>query len=165
MGARRMDLDATDWRILAYLRRNARATFQEIGSAVAMTRPAVRERVLRMEEAGLIAGYRAEIEPDVLGRTVHVMVHFKFHGDRAYAGRPNDVLIRFLNACPRVIRYWEIYGELDFLIEAAFASKEELHRFLDDLRAYGFVRSHLIALACLGPFPDPQGEGANGEGG
>lgn len=33
-----MDLDATDWRILAYLRRNARATFQEIGSAVAMTK-------------------------------------------------------------------------------------------------------------------------------
>ena len=152
MAAKRMEWDSTDRKILAYLRHNARATFQEIGALVSMTRPAVRERVLRMEEAGLLAGYRAEINPDVLGRSVHVMVHFSFHRDRKYPEKPNDVLIRRLDANPSVMRYWEIYGDLDFLIEASFETKEELHGFLDDLRAYGFARSHLIASSYLGPF-------------
>jgi Lrp/AsnC family leucine-responsive transcriptional regulator len=152
MAAKKVDLDSTDWKILACLHRNARATFQEIGSVVAMTRPAVRERVLRMEEAGLIEGYRAEINTDALGRSVHVMIHFKFNSDRVYPGKPNDVLIGFLDSSPSVVRYWEIYGELDFLIEASFDSKTNLHRFLDDLRTYGFVRSHLIASTYHGHF-------------
>ena len=55
-------------------------------------------------------------------------------------------MIPGLRACPDVLRFWEIYGELDFLIEAAFSSKDAMHAFLDELRDYGFVRSHLIAM-------------------
>ena len=62
------------------------------------------------------------------------------------------MLIGFLDSSPSVVRYWEIYGELDFLIEASFDSKTNLHRFLDDLRTYGFVRSHLIASTYHGHF-------------
>ena len=48
------NLDATDWKILAELQRDARSSYKEIGEAVGMTRPAVRERMLRMEESGVV---------------------------------------------------------------------------------------------------------------
>jgi Lrp/AsnC family leucine-responsive transcriptional regulator len=152
MADRGIELDSTNWRILAELRRDARKTFKDIGESVGLTRPAVRERILRMEEAGIISGYRVEFDVDALGTTVHAMVAFKFDGDRNYGGKPNDALIRFLDSRRTVVRYWELYGDLDFLIEAAFRSKDELHGFLDELRAYGFVRSHLIASVGEGPY-------------
>lgn len=115
-----------------------------------MTRPAVRERIIRMEETGIISGYHAEINVDNLGKSVHVMISFKFNSETKYPKKPNDVLIPFLDSRSEVLRYWEIYGDLDFLIEAAFVTKESLHGFLDELRNYGFVRSHLIAASARG---------------
>jgi Lrp/AsnC family leucine-responsive transcriptional regulator len=145
MDEKKTTLDSTDWKILAELQKDARLPFQKIGESVGMTRPAVRERITRMEEAGIISGYHAEINVDRLGRNVHALISFKFDSDTRYAEKPNDVLMPLLDSTQEVIRYWEIYGDLDFLIEAAFATKDRLHGFLDDLRNYGFVRSHLIA--------------------
>jgi len=150
MDEKKITLDSTDWNILAELQKDARSTFKKIGDAVGMTRPAVRERILRMEEAGIISGYHVEINVDSLGKSIHVMIHFKFNSDTKYPEKPNDVLRPFLDSTPEVIRYWEIYGDLDFLIEAAFYTKDRLHKFLDDLRNYGFVRSHLIAATVRG---------------
>ncbi|MDO5114943.1 MAG: Lrp/AsnC family transcriptional regulator [Synergistaceae bacterium] len=145
MAERKNNPDDTDWKILAELQRDARSSYKDIGEAVGMTRPAARERILRMEESGVIGGYSADIDTEALGRALHVMVSFKFNSDQRYERKPNDVLVPFLRASAEVIRFWEIYGELDFLIEAAFSSKERMQEFLDDLRSYGFVRSHLIA--------------------
>ena len=87
---------------------------------------------------------------DALGRALHVMISFKFNSGQKYDKKPNDILIPILRSSSDVIHFWEIYGELDFLIEAAFSSKERMHRFLDNLRSYGFVRSHLIAMSMKG---------------
>ena len=60
MREKTIQLDETDWRIIRALKENARATFTEIGRAVGLTSPAARERVRRMEEAGLIARRRKD---------------------------------------------------------------------------------------------------------
>lgn len=149
MPPKKIELDSTDWKIVAELQNDARATYSDIGDKVGMTRPAVRERILRLEEAGIIAGYHAEIDTDALGRPLHIMIYFKFDLDKKFtekAKEPNDVLIPFLESAMEVIQFWIIYGELDFLIEAAFYSKEGMDKFLSGLRNYGFVRTHLIAM-------------------
>lgn len=151
-------LDATDRKILAILQKEARITFKEIGEAVSMTRPAVRERVLRLEATGIISGYHAEIDTDALGWNLHVMVSFRFNSDFRYTKKPNDVLISLLNTRAEVVQYWEVYGDLDFLIEAAFRTKDSLHQFLDELRTYGFVRSHLIAMHAKRLYLEPDTE-------
>ena len=60
-------LDRTDWRLLAELQRDGRATYAELARAVAMSPSAVAERVRRLEEAGVIAGYRATVDPERVG--------------------------------------------------------------------------------------------------
>ena len=147
MEEKKIILDSTDRKILGELQKDARQSFSKIGDTVGLTRPAVRERILRMEEAGVITGYHAEIDVDRIGRSVHVMISFKFDSDTKYPEKPNDTLTPLLDAAPEVIRYWETYGDLDFLIEAAFSTKDGLRRFLEDLRNLGFVQSHLIAAA------------------
>jgi Lrp/AsnC family transcriptional regulator, leucine-responsive regulatory protein len=55
--------DATDWRILEVLQRDGRASFADLARAVSMSASAVTERVRRLEEAGVIQGYAAVVEP------------------------------------------------------------------------------------------------------
>src|SRR4029450_7502562 len=66
----RSTLDDTDLAILRALQANARATYTEIGRAVGLSAPSVHDRVQRLEQRGVIRGYRAELDPDAVGLTV-----------------------------------------------------------------------------------------------
>lgn len=145
MAVKKLQLDSTDRKIIEALRMDARKTFQEIGDAVGLSRPAARERVTRLEEAGVITGYHAEIDQAASGMAMHAMLTFKYDHDMDFHGKkPNDVVPPFLDSSPRVVSYWWTYGDLDFLIEASAETKEELDSFVDELRGYGFVKTHLI---------------------
>jgi len=56
-------LDDIGWRILKELNENARLSFSELGRRVGLSVPAVTERVRRMEDVGVIKGYRVELDP------------------------------------------------------------------------------------------------------
>ncbi len=62
-GAHDIELDATDWKLLEALQANARASFTILGRLIGLSRPAVAERVRRLEEAGVITGYRVALDP------------------------------------------------------------------------------------------------------
>lgn len=159
MAPRKTQLDPTDWKILAELQTDARKTYQEIGDAVGMTRPAVRERILRLEEAGVITGYRTEIAPSAAGRSLHAMLVFKFSPDADFGGKkPNDVLVSLLNSSSNVVHYWDIYGDLDFLIETASSTKEDMDALVSKLRNYGFVRTHIIVWDVSRPYTETLSE-------
>jgi len=57
-----IELDKTSWSILACLQENARASFADIGREVGLSAPAVAERMIKLEESGIIQGYRIEVD-------------------------------------------------------------------------------------------------------
>lgn len=67
-------MDDRDKSILAALQENARATFGEIAARVRLSPSSVHERVRKLEQAGIIKGYRAEIDPESVGLFVTAMV-------------------------------------------------------------------------------------------
>src|SRR6476646_4468166 len=67
-------VDDIDRRIVALLRENARRSFQDIGSRVALSAPEVKRRVARLEAAGVIRGYAATLDHGALGWTTHAVV-------------------------------------------------------------------------------------------
>src|SRR5258705_8576301 len=73
-------LDAVGLQILYELQENARTPLAEIGRRVNLTPPAVAERVRRMEEAGIITGYHAYIDPDKVGLPITVFIQLALHG-------------------------------------------------------------------------------------
>ena len=59
--------DATDWLLLRELQADARLSFNELARRIHLSAPAVAERVRRMEQAGVITGYRAVVDPAAVG--------------------------------------------------------------------------------------------------
>jgi DNA-binding Lrp family transcriptional regulator len=67
-------MDAIDEQIVALLRENARRSFQDIGSRVALSAPAVKRRVDRLQERGVLRGYSAVVDAGALGWPTHAVV-------------------------------------------------------------------------------------------
>src|SRR4030088_1415428 len=63
-------MDDTDWRLLEALQRDGRASYADLARTIAMSPSAVTERVRRLEEAGVITGYAAVVNPDRLGLNI-----------------------------------------------------------------------------------------------
>jgi len=84
-----MELDATDRAILRILQADARTPFSEVARQIDMSSATVHDRVGRMEEAGVIEGYHAEVDPKAVGYGVSAFV-----GLRVEQGREEDALER-----------------------------------------------------------------------
>ena len=73
-------MDEIDNQIVALLRENARRSFQDIGSRVSLSAPAVKRRVDRLEKEGVIRGYAAVIDPAQLGWNTLAVVELYCEG-------------------------------------------------------------------------------------
>ena len=78
-------MDDIDRQIVALLRENARRSFQDIGARVALTAPAVKRRVDRLEADGVIRAYAAVLEPSAMGWPTHAVVALYCEGRMAAA--------------------------------------------------------------------------------
>src|SRR6266542_4039733 len=67
-------LDHTGWRILCLLQNDGRLSFSEIGRQVGLTAPAVAERVRKLEDAGIITGYHAQVNPAKVGYPILAII-------------------------------------------------------------------------------------------
>src|SRR6476646_2177587 len=67
-------IDAIDERILTELQANGRLTMKALAERVGLSSPAMIERVRRLEDRGIISGYRAIVAPETLGRSIATMI-------------------------------------------------------------------------------------------
>ena len=74
-------LDQIGWKLLQELQINGRLSYAELGRRVGLTTPAVVERVKRMEEAGIIVGYHADIDPMKVGMPITAFIRMSVVGD------------------------------------------------------------------------------------
>ncbi len=67
-------IDDLDWRLLEALQQDGRASYADLGRLVGLSPSAVTERVRRLEESGVITGYRCEVDPEKLGLAIMALV-------------------------------------------------------------------------------------------
>ncbi len=115
-------LDATGWRLLQELQEDARLSFAELGRRVGLSTPAVAERVRNLEAAGLVRGYRAEIDLAKLGLPILAFVRMSVVGD--VLGRITAVA----QELPEVLECHRGTGDDSFVMKVAVASVEHLGR-------------------------------------
>jgi Lrp/AsnC family transcriptional regulator, leucine-responsive regulatory protein len=130
MGDLRRQLDETDWRILTELQKNARLSFVDLGRIVSLSRPAVAERMKRLEGLGIIRGYRAVVD---LGRIGHEITAFIRVGAQART----SALIEALRDQPHVLTCDRGSGEDALVIKAAIPSLTALQALIDSIRQFG----------------------------
>ncbi|TDC08700.1 Lrp/AsnC family transcriptional regulator [Streptomyces sp. 8K308] len=154
-------LDDLDRKIVAALIANARTSFAEIGAAIGLSAPAVKRRVDRMREAGVITGFTATVLPGALGWRTEAYV--EVYCDSA---APPRRLAEVVRDYPEIIAAMTVTGGADALLHIRATDIEHFERVLERIRAEPFIRktisqivlSHLIANspeAGASPSPPP----------
>jgi DNA-binding Lrp family transcriptional regulator len=106
-----VDLDPIDLDLLRLLTVDARLSQRELARRVSMSPPAVAERVARLERAGVIRGYRAELDRERLGFPLVAII-----GVEAVQGAEQQNLLMSLRAMPEVEDVHLITGPRDLLV-------------------------------------------------
>ena len=136
-----VSIDTLDDRIIAELQANGRLTMKALAERVGLSSPAMIERVRRLEERGVLAGYRAIVDPHALGRTLTALIAVEL--DR----RHYDAFINRLRSEPAVEECHRVTGDKAFLVKAHVSSTEELEALVDELQEVGARCSTNIVLS------------------
>lgn len=131
-------LDPRNVELLALLGDNPRLGVSELARRIAMSAPAVRERVLRLEEAGVIRGYRLELDPAALGYPVSAYVRV-----RPAPGQLPKVA-ELARSLPQVTECHRVTGEDCFVLKVHLPSISELDQVLDRFLAYGQTTTSIV---------------------
>jgi Lrp/AsnC family transcriptional regulator, leucine-responsive regulatory protein len=133
-----MTLDRTDWGLLEELQRDGRASYADLARAVAMSPSAVAERVRRLEESGVIAGYRATIDPDRVGLQVMAFVRLRYPNGNY---RPFHAL---LDSTPEVVEAHHVTGEDCFVLKVVARSMRHLEEVNGRISGLGAVTTSVV---------------------
>ena len=131
-------LDEIDRKILKELQQDARVSYAELGRRVGLTTPAVIERVRKLEDSGVIRGYRAEVDTAKVGLPITAFIRMSITGvDYSHiievAEQSNEVL-----ECHRGT------GGDSFIMKVAVSSVEHLQELIDRLVPYGITTTTIV---------------------
>ena len=123
-------MDDTDRRIVALLRENARRSFQDIGRHVHLSAPAVKRRIDRLEQDGVIRSYTAVVDASAFGWHAEAFVDLYCEG-----GMPADAIKRAVEGEPGVVSAHTVAGEASALLHVMARDTQDLELSLERIRA------------------------------
>lgn len=129
-------IDNFDQKILQLLQQDARISHAEVGRQVHLSQPAVSERIKRLEAAGVIRGYRADINPKALGYQITAMIRISTQQGRPYAD--------FVARCPEIIDCYTVTGEDGAVMRVLATDVEHLQRVINELNAFGSTSTAIV---------------------
>ena len=131
-------IDQTDRKIIGELTTDGRVSLAELGRRVNLSPPAVAERVQRLERAGIITGYRAELDPRALGYQLTAIVRIKPAPGRL--PRIPELALEI----PEVGECHRITGEDCFFLKVHLRSIDELSTVLDRFLEFGETTTSIV---------------------
>ena len=131
-------LDDVNLRILVELQAEGRVGMAELGRRVGLSAPAVSERVQRLERAGVITGYRAELEAGALGYPISAVVRI-----RPSPGQLQRIP-EIARGTPEVAECHRITGEDCYLLRLHLHSIDDLEELLDRFTPHGLTTTSII---------------------
>ena len=122
LGRRRMHLDAIDSQIVTLLRENARTPLKTIAAKVALARSTVRDRLVKLESAGVILGYHARVaETERLSALLQLKL----------AKTPAPRTVAAITAMPEVCRCYSLSGDIDLAVQIEARTTSQLNATRD----------------------------------
>jgi Lrp/AsnC family transcriptional regulator, leucine-responsive regulatory protein len=134
----RRESDDTNRQILRELQEDGRLTLAELGRRVGLSSPAVAERLQRLERDGVIAGYRADIDPRALGLSLTVVIRI-----RPAPGQIANVA-ELAKGTPEVVECRRITGEDCYIATAHVRDVEHLEEVIDHFVALGQTTTSIV---------------------
>jgi Lrp/AsnC family leucine-responsive transcriptional regulator len=131
-------LDPINRRLLNELQEDARVTMAELGRRINLSAPAVAERVQRLERAGVITGYRAEVDPKAVGFPIAAVVRVR------PTSRQLQRIPELAREIPEVVDCHRITGEDCFFVKLHLRSMDDLEGILDRFIVLGQTTTSII---------------------
>jgi Lrp/AsnC family leucine-responsive transcriptional regulator len=132
-------LDETGWLLLRELQQNARLSYSELGQRVGLSSPAVADRMRKMEEAGIITGYRVEVNLARLGLPMLAIIRLG-----SFVGQNCHRVATQVSQIPEVLECYRVAGSDSVVIKVAATSIEHLENVVDRLSLYGLPTTSLV---------------------
>ena len=131
-------LDQTDWQIMAELQRDGRLSYNQLGRLVHLSPPAAAERVRRLEDAGVITGYHACIDPARAGSPLTAFFQLRC--------RPDSCLLKTTTAdeLPEVTEIHKLSGNWCTMLKVRVAGIPHLEGLIERLGKHGEMNSHIV---------------------
>ncbi len=133
-----MSIDSINSKILRCLQQNARMSNAEIGRQVGISSPAVSERIKRMEDLGIVEGYKAIVSPFEIGYQLKAIITL-----RAFMGKLKPFLEK-VKSYEEVINCYRITGDENIVMEVVLKNNKHLEAFIDQLITYGESKTQIV---------------------
>jgi Lrp/AsnC family leucine-responsive transcriptional regulator len=131
-------LDTTNRRLIEALQADARLSLAELGRRVGLTAPAVGERLARLEEAGVIRGYHADVDPRALGYELSVILRIR------PAARMIPKVAELAQRTPEVTECHRVTGEDCFIMRLTVRDVTHLEELIDRFVLYGQTTTSIV---------------------
>jgi Lrp/AsnC family leucine-responsive transcriptional regulator len=131
-------IDEVNRKLLGELQDDARLSVAELGRRVGLSSPAVAERLARLEDEGVIKGYRAEIDPRALGYSLSAVIRIR------PAPREIKKVAELAQRTPEVVECNRITGEDCFIFRLHLRDVEHLEEVIDRFVPYGQTTTSIV---------------------
>ncbi|MDH4611065.1 Lrp/AsnC family transcriptional regulator [Pseudomonas sp. BN102] len=136
-----MELDSKSWKILQVVQNEGRISLTDLAARVALSLPATSERLKRLEEAGVIEGYHAQVSAEEAGYQVMALIGMT-------TPQPEKArLIAQLQQMPEVLECLHVTGQDSFILRVVTRDIRHLERFVGSINHFGETRTSIVMSA------------------
>lgn len=131
-------MDKIDYEIVEQLQANGRISIKKLAEKIALTPPALAERIRKLEEAGIIMGYRAVVNHDKLGWNIRALINITLKPDR------RKEFLNFVNEDKHIQECHHVTGEFSMTVKALFKEMADLEVMVGKIQQYGITQTLII---------------------
>ncbi|CAM4158736.1 Lrp/AsnC family transcriptional regulator [Gillisia limnaea] len=131
-------IDTIDRKIIDILKVNSRIPYAEIGKQIFLSPSSVRDRIIKLEDTGVIQGYTLRLDQHLMGNNLEVFIMLKI-----FSGKFKTAMAE-ISTYPEVKEAFRITGQHNFHLRVALKDQMHLQQFIDKLVSFGEPTTHLI---------------------
>lgn len=133
-----MKLDKIDKKLINILSKNGRIPLNQLAKEAFLSSPAVSSRMEKLEKAGIITGYQANINHQKLGFDITAFINLQMQPQQKASFYP------FIKSNQNVLECHSITGEYTVLIKVAFVNMQELDSFISEIQQFGRTNTQIV---------------------
>ncbi|MFD0590915.1 Lrp/AsnC family transcriptional regulator [Paenibacillus sp. GCM10027627] len=131
-------MDQLDESLLRLLQEDGRMTVSELSKKMALSRPSISERLLRLQEKEIITGFSARVSPPGVGRAIQLIIQIS-----ELKVSPNEFEKRIVGD-DDILECHRVTGTVSYIIKAAVTGMDTLSMLVERLMPYGNVNTSVI---------------------
>ena len=130
-------MNSNDLKLIGKLMHQARSTWAELGALIGLSAPAAADRVRKLEEAGVIRGYSALINPDSVGCSLAALISVSVE-----VPAERSALLKKISQLPQILECHHVAGDVDYILKVRCTNTRELeHLISQELKSIHGVRT------------------------